>query len=160
MNSLEQIAFDLAAQFTNTVKCDAVQASLHPSATWMQKVETFHFLYDAPVILMAVDGIPAMDDARMELRLGLIEEEFNELKVAVKDRDIVEMADALADIAYVVCGFALEAGIDLNAVFNEVHASNMTKMGGDGEPVKREDGKILKGPNYIKPDVRKVLFGA
>jgi predicted HAD superfamily Cof-like phosphohydrolase len=123
----------------------------------MQKVKAFHVLYDAPIHHEPTPDLPQMDDARLGLRLGLIEEEFNELKEATGSRDIVEMADALGDIIYVVCGFAIEAGIDLDAVVQEIQASNMTKMGEDGNPVRREDGKILKGPNYRKPDIAAVL---
>lgn len=75
-------------------------------------------------------------------------------------RNGVEIADALGDLVYVIYGFALEMGYDLRAVIKEIHASNMTKLGEDGKPIYREDGKVLKGPNYVKPNIPAVLFDA
>lgn len=92
------------------------------------------------------------------LRVELIAEELQELRDALKDKDIVEVADALTDILYVTYGAGLAFGIDLDACFAEVQRSNMTKLGADGKPVYREDGKVKKGPNYEKPDLNKVLF--
>lgn len=91
----------------------------------------------------------------IELRLNLISEEFSELREALFRRDVVEVADALADLLYVVIGSALQWGIPLERVFAEVHRSNMTKEGGG----KRNDGKILKGPDYSPPDIAAVLRG-
>jgi len=93
----------------------------------------------------------------VELRYELIREELEELKDAIKDKDIVEVADALTDILYVTYGAGLAFGIDLDKCYAEVHRSNMTKLGEDGKPVYREDGKIKKGPNYERPNLRKVL---
>lgn len=92
------------------------------------------------------------------LRVDLIAEELQELRDALKDKDIVEVADALTDILYVTYGAGLAFGIDLDACFAEVQRSNMTKLGADGKPVYREDGKVKKGPNYEKPNLKKVLF--
>lgn len=91
------------------------------------------------------------------MRLKLIREELKELRDAMNDKDIVEIADALTDILYVTYGAGHTYGIDLDACFAEVHRSNMTKLGPDGKPIYREDGKILKGPNYSEPDLKKVL---
>ena len=112
------------------------------------------------------------------MRMSLIAEEFGELvgsvygadaraevdaafqrAVAADDgtRDTVETADALADLVYVIYGMALETGIDLAAVLTEVQRSNMSKLGEDGRPIYREDGKVLKGPGYFPPDVARVL---
>lgn len=87
----------------------------------------------------------------------LITEEFNELKAAWEDNDKVEMADALADLEYVIHGMAHSLGIPSQKVFDEVHRSNMTKMGADGLPVYREDGKLMKGPNYEPPNLKPIL---
>lgn len=90
------------------------------------------------------------------MRLNLIEEEYTELRTAAAKGDIVAQADACADLLYVVLGFMIEAGIP-SAVFDEVHRSNMTKLGENGLPVLREDGKSLKGPNYEPPRIAEIL---
>ena len=89
-----------------------------------------------------------------DLRLSLILEEVKELQEAPND---VERLDALVDILYVTYGAALAFGYDLQGAFDEVHRSNMSKLGEDGKPIYREDGKVLKGPNYFKPDLRKYV---
>ena len=94
------------------------------------------------------------------LRLDLINEEVKELEVALANEDIVDIADALTDILYVVYGTGHAFGIDLDACFEEVHRSNMSKLGREGEPIYREDGKVLKGPDYSDPDLGSILKGA
>lgn len=137
-------------------------------------VRRFHHVYGLPV---QVDG-PSLDRASLQMRMSLIAEEFGELMGAVYGpaarseveagvaravacddgtRDTVETADALADLVYVIYGMALETGIDLAAVLSEVQRSNMSKLGADGRPIYREDGKVLKGPGYFRPDVAGVL---
>jgi predicted HAD superfamily Cof-like phosphohydrolase len=91
------------------------------------------------------------------LRYELIKEELQELFVAMAEKDMVEVADALTDILYVTYGAGHAFGIDLDACFREVQRSNMSKLGEDGKPIYREDGKILKGPDYSEPDLKKVL---
>ena len=91
------------------------------------------------------------------LRLSLIEEELDELKKAIQDKDIVEVADALTDILYVTYGAGHAFGIDLDQCFNEVQNSNMSKLGDDGKPIYNENGKVMKGPNYFKPDLSKYI---
>jgi predicted HAD superfamily Cof-like phosphohydrolase len=98
-----------------------------------------------------------VDRAVAELRVSLIEEELDELREAVADNDLVGIADALTDILYVTYGAGLAYGIDLDECFLEVHESNMSKLGEDGKPIYREDGKVLKGPNYFEPDLGAVL---
>ncbi len=93
-----------------------------------------------------------------ELRYALIEEELHELREALDDKNIVEVADALTDLLYVVYGAGHSFGINLDECFEEVHNSNMSKLGEDGKPIYREDGKVLKGPNYWKPDLKKVMY--
>lgn len=93
-----------------------------------------------------------------ELRVELISEELDELCTAIDNDDIVEIADALTDLLYVVYGAGHAYGIDLDECFNEVHDSNMSKLGEDGKPIYREDGKVLKGPDYFVPDLEKVMF--
>ena len=96
----------------------------------------------------------------MELRVDLIEEEVGELNEAIFDAsgDLVEVADALADILYVVYGAGHAFGIDLDKCFDEVHRSNMSKLGEDGKPIYREDGKVLKGESFSEPNLKEVLY--
>lgn len=93
----------------------------------------------------------------VSLRISLIEEELRELCEAVNDKDIVEVADALADLLYVVYGAGHAFGINLDLAFTNVHVSNMSKLGEDGKPIYREDGKVLKGPNYFPPKIERAL---
>ena len=100
-------------------------------------------------------GFP--DEKIQNLRVSLIEEELEELKQAIKDNDIKEVADALTDILYVTYGAGHAFGIDLDKCFHEVQQSNMSKLGEDGKPIYNEHGKVLKGPNYFKPDLGKFV---
>jgi len=100
-------------------------------------------------------GFP--NDKITSLRYNLIVEELNELKVALKDKDIKEVADALTDILYVTYGAGHAFGIDLDKCFKEVQDSNMSKLGSDGKPIYNEKGKVMKGPNYFKPDLGKYV---
>ena len=93
-----------------------------------------------------------------ELRYELIREELEELREGLDKRDIVEIADALTDLLYVVYGAGHSFGINLDECFEEVHNSNMSKLGADGKPIYREDGKVLKGPDYWKPNLKKVMY--
>lgn len=93
-----------------------------------------------------------------ELRFELITEEVEELATAIDNDDIVEIADALTDILYVVYGAGHAYGIDLDECFSEVHRSNMSKLGEDGKPLYREDGKVLKGPEYFPPNLEDIIF--
>mgnify|MGYP001983975613 FL=1 len=92
-----------------------------------------------------------------DLRISLINEELEELKQAIKDKDILEVADALTDILYVAYGAGHAFGINLDKCFNEVQESNMSKLGTDGKPIYNESGKVMKGPNYFKPNLSKFI---
>lgn len=137
-------------------------------------VREFHAVYDLPV---ATDA-PSVDRERVHMRMALIAEEFSELVGAVYGkaaraaieqafqqavsaddgtRDVVETADALGDITYVVYGMALEMGIPMEKVLGEIQASNLSKLGADGKPIYREDGKVLKGPGFFQPNIRRAL---
>ena len=100
---------------------------------------------------------PELDRMLAGLREELLREEFEEYRAAESAADLVEVADALADMVYVIYGTALTYGIDLDAVLAEVHRSNMSKLGEDGKPVLREDGKVIKGPAFFRPRVALVL---
>ena len=93
----------------------------------------------------------------IDLRCNLIEEELNELKAAVKSRDIKEVADALTDILYVTYGAGHAFGINLDDCFEEVQSSNMSKLDSNGKPIYNDNGKVMKGPNYFKPNLTKFL---
>ncbi len=97
------------------------------------------------------------DKKIIELRLKLIQEELNEFKEAIKNKDIIEVADALTDILYVTYGAGHSFGINLDKCFDEVQRSNMSKLGEDGKPIYNEFGKVMKGPNYSKPDLKQFL---
>ena len=92
-----------------------------------------------------------------KLRIDLIKEELDELQEAMKNNDLLEVADALTDILYVTYGAGHAFGIDLDKCFNEVQNSNMSKLGENGEPIYNESGKVMKGPNYFKPDLSKFV---
>lgn len=126
---------------------------LKDTMTNFEKVKEFHRVYN-----LDIKTTPALASLKTRnLRLDLIAEECGELIKALADDDLVGVADALTDLLYVTYGMGLCYGIDLDACFQEVHASNMTKLGEDGKPVYREDGKVIKGPNYKAPDLKKVL---
>lgn len=93
------------------------------------------------------------------LRYNLMKEENEEYLQAVQNKDIVEIADALGDMLYVLCGTILEHGLQdkIEAVFNEIQRSNMSKLGEDGKPIYREDGKVMKGPGFFKPNIDSIV---
>ena len=92
-----------------------------------------------------------------KLRIDLIKEELDELQEAMKNNDLLEVADALTDILYVTYGAGHAFGVDLDKCFDEVQNSNMSKLGENGEPIYNESGKVMKGPNYFKPDLSKFV---
>ena len=98
------------------------------------------------------------DKYTRDLRVDLIAEELEELELAMTNKDIIEVADALTDLLYVVYGAGHAFGIDLDECFGEVHESNMSKLGEDGRPIHREDGKVLKGPHYAPPDLKRIIL--
>ncbi|MBQ4914350.1 nucleoside triphosphate pyrophosphohydrolase family protein [Maribacter sp. MMG018] len=100
-----------------------------------------------------------LGEAKNKLRFNLMDEENKEYLEAATNNDMVEVADALGDMLYILCGTILEHGMQykIEEVFNEIQKSNMSKLGADGKPIYREDGKVLKGPNYFKPDIAAIL---
>ena len=97
------------------------------------------------------------DDKITSLRYELIKEELDELREAIDSKDIKEVADALTDILYVTYGAGHAFGINLDKCFEEVQSSNMSKLGSDGKPIYNDKGKVMKGPNYFKPDLSKIV---
>lgn len=100
-----------------------------------------------------------LDESTIELRYRLMQEENDEYLEAARKKDLVEIADALGDKLYILCGTILAHGLQdkIVEVFDEIQRSNMSKLSADGKPVIREDGKILKGPNYFKPNIKSIL---
>ena len=96
-------------------------------------------------------------DKIVKLRYDLIKEELDEFEEAIKDKDLTQVADSLTDILYVTYGAGIAFGIDLDKCFDEVQKSNMSKLGADGKPIYNEKGKVMKGPNYFKPDLNKFV---
>lgn len=121
--------------------------------TSFSQVREFHqkFGHPAPEFPTLIAG------RRATLRISLIDEELSELKQAIASNNLIGIADALGDLDYVVNGAAVEFGIDLPAITAEIHRSNMTKLGEDGKPIYREDGKILKGNSYTPPRLESIL---
>ena len=97
------------------------------------------------------------EDKILKLRIDLIQEELDELKEAIKKKDIVEVADALTDILYVTYGAGHSFGLNLDDCFSEVQRSNMSKLDLNGQPIYNENGKVMKGPNYFKPNLKKFI---
>ena len=121
--------------------------------TNFEKVRLFMKTYGQEV----KDKAGFSDAKTNKLRIDLIKEELEELTEAMQDENLLEVADALTDILYVTYGAGHAFGIDLDKCFEEVQNSNMSKLGDDGKPIYTEAGKVMKGPNYFKPDLSKYL---
>ena len=119
-------------------------------------VRAFH---DAFGITNAGSPMGAIGDREALLRYKLIREENEEYLDAAMRGDLVEVADALGDILYILCGTLLKHGLEhkIDEVFREIQRSNMSKLGADGKPIHREDGKVMKGPGYFRPDIASIL---
>jgi len=121
--------------------------------TNFQKVKTFMQTFG-----QEVKEKPSLSTDKINsLRCSLIKEELEELKEAIDNKDLLEVADALTDLLYVTYGAGHAFGIDLDKCFDEVQNSNMSKLGSDGKPIYNEHGKVMKGPNYFKPDLSKFI---
>ena len=122
----------------------------------LKAVRIFHETYGLGVSEEMKADLGAL---KSELRYNLMKEENEEYLEAANNNDIVEIADALGDMMYILCGTIIEHGLQnhIEAVFDEIQRSNMSKLGEDGKPIYREDGKVMKGPNYFKPDFSKIL---
>ena len=121
--------------------------------TNFEKVKLFMNTYGQEV----KDKAEFSDAKTNKLRIDLIKEELEELTQAMNDKNLLEVADALTDILYVTYGAGHAFGIDLDICFDEVQNSNMSKLGEDGKPIYNESGKVMKGPNYFKPDLLKFI---
>ena len=121
--------------------------------TNFQKVKTFMQTFGQEVKSKPSFGTEKINN----LRYNLIREELDELKQAMDNTDLLEVADALTDILYVTYGAGIAFGIDLDKCFEEVQNSNMSKLDSNGNPIYNDDGKVMKGPNYFKPDLSKFV---
>ena len=123
----------------------------------LKAVKLFHETYGLGV---SEEMKADLGNLKNELRFNLMKEENEEYLEAVQNNDLVEVADALGDMLYILCGTIIEHGLQhkIEAVFDEIQRSNMSKLGEDGNPIYREDGKVMKGPNYFKPDFSKIIM--
>ena len=122
----------------------------------LDSVKLFHKKFNINYLNEPKANIP---EEIKELRFKLMEEENLEYLKATKENNLVEIADALGDMLYILCGTIISHGLQnkIEEIFQEIQSSNMSKLGENGKPIYREDGKVLKGPNYFKPDIRKIL---
>lgn len=122
----------------------------------LDHVEKFHDTFGIP---NKNSPIATIEDSLIDLRFRLMVEENEEYLEAAKSGNLVEVADALGDMMYILCGTILSHGMQhkIEEVFEEIQRSNMSKLGEDGQPIYREDGKVLKGPNYFKPNIKKII---
>ncbi|SHG17102.1 nucleoside triphosphate pyrophosphohydrolase family protein [Flagellimonas flava] len=122
----------------------------------IKAVELFHNSFGLGVLQQPKANL---GKEKNKLRFNLMDEENKEYLEAADEGDLIEVADALGDMLYILCGTILEHGMQykIEEVFNEIQRSNMSKLGADGKPIYREDGKVLKGPNYFKPDIEGIL---
>ena len=122
----------------------------------IQAVIDFHNAFGLGVEQNPKANLP---HAISKLRFDLMKEENEEYLEATRSNDIVEIGDALGDMLYILCGTIISHGFQdkIEAIFDEIQRSNMSKLGADGKPIYREDGKVLKGPNYFKPNIENIL---
>ena len=122
----------------------------------IKSVEEFHRIYK---LGNSENPIGKLENGKENLRFELMKEENEEYLEAAKNGDIVEVADALGDMMYILCGTIIEHGMQhiIEEVFDEIHRSNLSKLDENGNPIYREDGKVIKGPNYFPPDKKKII---
>jgi len=123
------------------------------------KIEAVQRFHDAFKIGYRTSPKANLGVSKNQLRFNLMKEENEEYFEAAQNNDLVEVADALGDMLYILCGTIIEHGLQhkIEAVFEEIQRSNMSKLGEDGQPIYREDGKVLKGPKYFKPNIESIL---
>lgn len=124
-----------------------------------KRLEAVHEFHSAFGLGIKYEPTASLGDAKNRLRHELMKEENEEYLAAASEGNLVEVADALGDMLYILCGTILEHGMQhkIEEVFEEIQRSNMSKLGADGKPVYREDGKVLKGPNYFQPQLKSIL---
>jgi len=122
----------------------------------INSVKEFHKVFNLDFLEVPKANI---GHEKNKLRFNLMKEENEEYLNAANNNDLIEVADALGDMLYILCGTIIEHGFQykIDEIFDEIQNSNMSKLGKDGKPIYREDGKVLKGPNYFKPNIEKIL---
>jgi predicted HAD superfamily Cof-like phosphohydrolase len=125
----------------------------------INKIKAVQKFHEAFGLGVSESPIAKLSEKKLQLRFDLMQEENEEYLEAAKENDLVEVADALGDMLYILCGTIIEHGMQhkIEEVFNEIQRSNMSKLGADGKPIYREDGKVMKGPNYFKPNIAEIL---
>ncbi|MEC7247013.1 MAG: nucleoside triphosphate pyrophosphohydrolase family protein [Bacteroidota bacterium] len=122
----------------------------------LKSVKKFHQAFG-----VKISNKPTLELSKdiLKLRHSLMQEENNEYLKAVEEKNLIEVADALGDMLYILCGTILTHGFQnlIEDIFDEIQSSNMSKLGDDGKPIYRNDGKVLKGPNYKKPNIKKII---
>ena len=131
-------------------------SKLRPMKKQIDAVKKFHEVYKIPFQDFPTKDIPK---SFLNLRYRLMSEENQEYLEAAKNGDLIEIADALGDMLYILCGTIITHGMQhkIEEVFDEIQRSNMSKLDNDGNPIYREDGKVMKGPSYFKPDIKSIL---
>lgn len=124
-----------------------------------KKIKAVQDFHEAFGLGVRNDPTASLPEEKLQLRFNLMAEENEEYLEAAQNGDLIEVADALGDMLYILCGTILEHGMQhkIEEVFEEIQRSNMSKLGHDGKPIYREDGKVMKGPNYFKPDIEAIL---
>lgn len=151
---LKQLAVNTKALMDVTKALEGQENKLQQARkSNFELVREFHQAFGVPIIYYPTKPL----SERKQLRMSLLREEFTEVMQAIGYLDVEQIAKELADLLIIVYGTAHEYGIQLDRVMEEVHRSNMSKLGDDGKPVHRDDGKVLKGPNYKEPDLRDII---
>lgn len=124
-----------------------------------KKIKAVQDFHEAFGLGVRHEPIASLAEEKLQLRFNLMAEENEEYLEAARNGDLIEVADALGDMLYILCGTILEHGMQykIEEVFEEIQRSNMSKLDHDGKPIYREDGKVMKGPNYFKPDIDSIL---
>lgn len=124
-----------------------------------KRIAAVHEFHSAFGLGINQNPVADLGELKNLLRFNLMKEENEEYLAAANANDLTEVADALGDMLYILCGTIIEHGMQhkIEEVFEEIQRSNMSKLGNDGKPIFREDGKVLKGPNYFRPDIKKIL---
>jgi len=146
-------------QFLGCIKSYIYNQNISKRYTMKDKIDAVTLFHDTYGLDRKETPTAELPESKNLLRFNLMKEENEEYLEAANNGDLVEVADALGDMLYILCGTIIEHGMQdkIEEVFNEIQRSNMSKLDEDGKPIYREDGKVLKGPNYFKPNIKTIL---